>query len=318
MKRLGPQHPSLLAIVVLASCAVTSPAPAPGGQANGSDAGPEISLPAPVFGSSDRSVAVGPDTRDYILYVPESYTHDVETPVLLNFHGGSGTASGHLRMADLRALSESEDFILVYPQGSRLENGDTHWNPLPPGAESKSDADDFGFVEALLDDLAANYRVDTRRVYATGYSNGAGMSYGLACFLGDRIAAIAPVSGSMYNQMRDNCQEDHPVAVAIVNGTEDFARPYAGLPGWFLPVDDAASFWAAHNETDQRPETQEFQSSGVTIERSIWTGGINDASVAKYKVIGGGHDWFDLSIEGFDLNSLIWNFVSEHRRSVGR
>ena len=318
MKRPVPQHLRLFAIVVLTSCAVTSPAPAPGGQANDSDAGPQINLPAPVFGRSERSVEVGPETRDYTLYVPESYTHDVDTPVLLNFHGGSGNANGHLRMADLRALSDAENFLLVYPQGSRLETGETHWNPLPPGAEGKSDADDFGFVEALLDDLAANYRVDAQRVYATGYSNGAGMSYGLACFLSDRIAAIAPVSGSMYNQMRDNCQVNHPVAVAIFNGTQDFARPYDGYPGWFLPVDDAASFWATHNETDQRPETQNFQSNGLTVERSVWTGGTNGASVAKYKVIGGGHDWFDLSIEGFDLNSLIWNFVSEHRLSDGR
>ena len=144
------------------------------------------------------------------------------------------------------------------------------------------------------------------------------MSYGLACYLSDRIAAIAPVSGSMYNQMQDNCEANHPTAVAIFNGTQDFARPYEGYPGWFLPVDDAASYWAAYNQTDRTPQTQEFRSNGLTVERSIYEGGTNGTQVAKYKVVGGGHDWFDLSIEGSNLNRLIWDFVSMHDLSGAR
>ena len=308
----------LYGLASLAACAATSPSPASPNATGGADAGAQINLPEPDIGLSDRRVSVGADIRDYVLYVPETYSHNVETPVMLNFHGGSGDANGHLFIADMRSLADAENFILVYPEGSPLESGESHWNPLPPGAEGKSDANDFGFVEAILDDLEANYRIDSRRVYATGYSNGAGMSYGLACYLSDRIAAIAPVSGSMYNQMQSNCEANHPTAVAIFNGTEDFARPYEGYPGWFLPVDDAAAFWANYNNTDQTPQRQEFRSNGLTIERSVYIGGTNGTQVAKYKVVGGQHVWFDLSIEGSDLNRLIWDFVSMHDLSGAR
>jgi polyhydroxybutyrate depolymerase len=57
--------------------------------------------------------------------------------------------------------------------------------------------DDVAFLDALLDDLAGAYRVDPRRVFATGMSNGAMMAYRLASELSERIAAVAPVAGTM-------------------------------------------------------------------------------------------------------------------------
>ena len=52
-----------------------------------------------------------------------------------------------------------------------------------------------GFISALIDSLTADLNIDTTRVYATGMSNGAFMTYTLGCELSDRIAAIAPVAG---------------------------------------------------------------------------------------------------------------------------
>ena len=296
----------------LMACGAASPAPGSPNQGAGADAGPAANLPDPAYGLSDQSVDVGADTRDYVLYIPESYTHDNETPVMLNFHGGSMDANGQIFTSDMRSLADAENFILVYPEGSPLETGESHWNPLPPGSEGKSDADDFGFVSALLDALEANYRIDTERVYATGYSNGAGMAYGLACYLSDRITAIAPVSGSMYVQMQRDCAASHPTAVAIFNGTNDFARPYDGYPEWFVPVDEAATFWAEHNQTSTQPQTDELRSGRVTVERKVYSGGEGDVSVVRYKVFNGDHDWFDLDLEGRNLDQLIWDFVSAH------
>ena len=57
--------------------------------------------------------------REYLIYIPKSYDESKQHPLLFNFHGGGGTATGHLQYADMRKLAEDNKFILVYPQGSR-------------------------------------------------------------------------------------------------------------------------------------------------------------------------------------------------------
>ena len=92
------------------------------------------------------------ETREYILYVPNSYDGITEVPLLFNFHGYDGIASEYMTYADMRSLAESERFILVYPQGSALD-GSSHWNPSLPSTDNKSNADDLGFIEALINQL---------------------------------------------------------------------------------------------------------------------------------------------------------------------
>ena len=279
-------------------------------RSNPDEAQPEATWPEPTYGLSTQLVWHAGITREYLLFVPDSYTGEEAFPLLLNFHGGSGDATSQQWISDMRELSDSEGFLLAYPQGEQLEAGSTHWNPIPPSAESKSSTDDFGFVAALIDQMVEDYNVDEGRVYATGYSNGAGMSYGLLCYVSDRIAAAAPVSGSMYVQMSEECEAAQPKAVAIFNGTEDFERPYEGLEGWFLPVETALDYWLNHNGIDGAPLVETFDAQGFTMERRLYTGG--GANVALYKAIGGGHDWFDVDIEGANLDRIIWDFLSAH------
>ena len=52
--------------------------------------------------------------------------------MIINFHGFAATASEYMRHADMRSIAETENFILVYPQGS-CSDGLPHWNPLSGG-----------------------------------------------------------------------------------------------------------------------------------------------------------------------------------------
>ena len=104
-------------------------------------------------------------TREYILYVPEAYDGTSKVPLMLNFHGYGGIANQYLKYADMRSLADIENFILVYPQGTLL-NGDPHWNSGLESDDNKSDADDFGFVEALIDEICSKYNIDVARVYS--------------------------------------------------------------------------------------------------------------------------------------------------------
>lgn len=270
---------------------------------------------APVgAGLTTQTLAHDGVTRTYLQYIPAGWTGQPPAPVMLNFHGNGGDAEGHLAWTDMRTLADTHGFILIYPQGLLL-NGDTHWNPILPSAENKSDADDFGFVGALLDALGASYTIDADRVYATGYSNGAGLAYGLACYLSDRVAAVAPVSGSMYVEMAGNCAASHPTAIAIFNGTNDNIRPYDGFPGWLLPVEDAVDWWVDYNGITAAPTVDSFPTNGVTVERHSYTGGDAGVGVTLFKVIGGDHVWFDINVEGVNTSALVWSFVSRYAKS---
>jgi polyhydroxybutyrate depolymerase len=245
--------------------------------------------------------------REYILHVPSSYDGTVSVPVMLNFHGYGGTASNHMNNADMRTLADSENFILVYPQGTCLD-GNPYWNASLPSADNKSPVDDFGFIEALIDELSMNYNIDLERVYACGYSNGAMLSYGLACHKGDLIAAIGSVSGTMLDT---DCTTSHPTALINIHGTNDDILPYDGNAS-YNAVEIAINHWTTFNHTDTTPIINTVNDNRTTIEHYAYRNGDSSVSVEHYKIIGGNHVWFDINYQGANTNQLIWSFVSKY------
>src|SRR5207237_1535521 len=85
--------------------------------------------------------------------------------------------------------------------------------------------DDANFVARNLDNRERVLNVDKKRVYATGMSNGAMMCYRLASELSDRIAAIAPVSGTI---AMETYEPKAPVPVLHIHGTLDSLVPFEG------------------------------------------------------------------------------------------
>ena len=128
--------------------------------------------------------------REYLLYVPEAYDTTLSYPLLFNFHGFGGNATDHMHSADFRPIADTADFILVYPQGLDLDDGQSHWNIAETGEDNKSNVDDFGFIESLIDEISSEYNINQKKIYACGYSNGAGFSFSIACHL-NKSAAIA-------------------------------------------------------------------------------------------------------------------------------
>ena len=131
--------------------------------------------------------------REYILYVPASYTGSNAVPLVFNFHGYTSNATEQMWYGDFRPIADTANFIIVHPNGMLDATGTTHFNVGWGG----STIDDVGFTSALLDSISADYNINADRVYSTGMSNGGFMSYQLACQLSDKIAAIASVTGSM-------------------------------------------------------------------------------------------------------------------------
>ncbi len=206
-------------------------------------------------------------TREYIIYVPDFYDETLKVPLMLNFHGYGGTANQQLKSADMRPLADMENFILVYPQGT-LRNGDPHWNAGLESDENKSDADDFGFVEALIDEICSKYNIDSARVYSCGYSNGAFFTYALACYHSDKIAAIGSVAGTMMVETYNNCSPSHPTAMINIHGTSDYVVRYGGGSEGLLSIDEVLDYWIGFNNTSTTPIVNRMDDSGTTIGSS--------------------------------------------------
>lgn len=249
-------------------------------------------------------------TREYQLYVPTSYDGSSQFPLLFNFHGFGGTVTDHLQAADMRSLANSEKFLLVYPQGSSL-GGYSHWNAAIPSADNKSSADDIGFVRKMITSISASHQVNSDRIYACGYSNGAFFSYYLACYLSDKIAGVGSVSGTMLEETYQQGQPTRAVPMINLHGTADSVVPYAGGDG-LVSISNLVNFWVGKNAAGTTPATTTLNSGDLSVERSVYSDSNGTSWVEHYKVNGGGHVWFDLDLSGSDTNGLIWSFLSRH------
>ena len=249
--------------------------------------------------------------REYLLYVPEVYDGSFEVPLMLNFHGNGSSASSHMEYADMRNLADSNNFILVYPQGAIL-NGSSHWNNALESSTNKSSTKDFEFTNALINKLTINYNIDSSRIYACGFSNGADFTFALACYNSDKIAAIGAVSGLMYQETIDNCNPLHPTAVIEFHGTSDSYRPYEGITDYYASVEDMLNHWTSFNHTSKDPLINSITDNGTLIEYYAYNDGDSGTSVEHYKVVEGDHVWFDLSYEQANTSEIIWNFVSKY------
>ena len=255
-------------------------------------------------------------SRKYLIYIPKSYEGKKEVPLLLNFHPFGTSAEYQLGISDFRQLSEDKEFILVYPEGAELTSGEPHWNPLKKDPTNKSNSDDINFTSDLIDLISNNLNINSEKVYAVGYSNGADMAYGLATYLSSKISAIAAVSGSMYELMSTGDKPSHSTSVLNMTGTSDSIRPYEGIDGSLLAVDESLSYWKEINAIKSSPIIISETSNSEDVVISSYTTDNQIMTVANYKIINGGHNWFNLNISGKDTNNIIWDFFENTRTSL--
>jgi polyhydroxybutyrate depolymerase len=249
--------------------------------------------------------------RSWTVYLPVGYTTGESLPLVLALHGYTQTGQNIMQFSGFNSIADTGNFVVVYPNG--VSNS---WNV---GFSGGSTADDVGFLSALIDTLHQRYNIDLNRVYSTGFSNGGFMSYRLACELGDRVAAIAPVAGTMTDGAYSSCLPQRPVPVLHIHGTNDFVVSYNGGFG-NKSVDQVLAFWNSFNNCPATPVVEDLPdlvAEGSTVQRSTWAPCDESAEVILLKVINGGHTWpgsvgvTGVGITNRDIvaSSEIWNFV---------
>ena len=170
----------------------------------------------------NKTIVVDGISRTFILYVPANYTPGIHVPVVLNFHGYTGSSNMQMVHCNFRPIADTANFLIVHPQGTRDNLNNTHWNV----GLGMSTVDDVNFIIALLDSLSQEYSIDSTRIYAAGFSNGGSFSVKLACDLSTQIAAVASVGGPFANHQDTACYPQRPMPFMLIHGTSDGIIPY--------------------------------------------------------------------------------------------
>lgn len=267
--------------------------------------------------SNFQTITVDSETREYILHVPTSYDSNTPTPLVINFHGFGGCATDFATEVGsgaigLNVVADNNNFIVAYPQGVVRTKDSPEWDPGDNGVQNIKDNDVY-FTEQLVNEISNNYNIDALRVYATGYSNGGMMAYGLACTKSDIIAAVGIMSGIM---LEGTCDMNEYTSVIHFHGADDEVLPLAGNQD-FQPVSDVVDFWLNHNNISTSSIETADLNNGEVI-RDTYTGGNGNTSFILYTINRendkpGGHVWFTGDIDGMSANQLLWNFLSSFR-----
>ena len=272
-----------------------------------------------------ESLNVDGQTRSYLKYLPVNLNPSEELPLMLCFHGGSGTAEDQLAVGDLREKADEERFLLVNPQALPDPNdgGSTNWQVVTSGDlpyTLPNPHSDLEFVSSLIDEMLGIHNVDPSRVYAMGYSNGGGFVYDLACRLNDKVTGVGAVARTMYAESHGACTVTHPTPVVTILGTNDFISSYGGISYegtlYYQSADATHDLWIAENgllpEAEVTTLTDLNPSDNTSVELYHWRDEQNCRELAHYKVNGGGHDWPG-TFGNMDIVShdVIWDHLKE-------
>ncbi len=263
--------------------------------------------------------------RSYIVNLPPAYHEDTATYALvIGLHGTGGNARQFEEHYGFSRKADEAGFIAVYPNGVTGDGAMSirTWNAgsCCDYAMRKNIAD-VQFISNLIDKMISSHRVDPKRVYVTGMSNGGMMAYRLAAELPGKIAAIAPVSSNMVYSPAP--AQARAMPILHLHSILDEIVPYYGGTNrfgyYFPPVDSVLRLWSLRNRYN--PEEQVVVDDG-RYKLVQWLDENGEPSIVHYLTKDGGHSWpggqqarqrADPPSQVIDANDLIWEFFSRHK-----
>jgi polyhydroxybutyrate depolymerase len=277
--------------------------------------------------------------RSAIVHVPPQAARGLPLPVVLNFHGASGDARSHQQYVGMDRLADRVGFVVVYPNGTGpIPDQLLTWNAGACCGPAQADGvDDVGFVRALLDEIPRHLAADPARIYATGLSNGAMLTYRLAAEAPERFAAIASVAGAM---ALVPFAPRAPISILHIHSVDDPLTRYAGglgppfSPGetraMHAPVAETLARWrgfmgcpAQPITTAERREPGGSAAARQSATRLLWSPCRRGTEIVHWRLTGVGHVWpgskriyvqgvFGPPTDVIDANLEIWQFFRRH------
>lgn len=149
--------------------------------------------------------------REFSLYVPEISTQE-KMPIVFVFHGyGQEVAEA---MNKFKLDQYWPEALIVYPKGLNTsiqkmnsEGINTGWQTYIGDQKDR----DIRLFDEIVIYLNSKYSVNEKKIYVTGFSNGAAFTYVIAAARGGKIAAIAPIAGTLGSNKDRKILKEIPV-----------------------------------------------------------------------------------------------------------
>jgi polyhydroxybutyrate depolymerase len=277
---------------------------------------------------AEMRLTAGGHERSAIVYVPALADDSRAHPLVVVLHGHFGSGAQAERSMGFDPLADRFGFILAYPNGV-----DRGWNDgrSDAGGAHFPSVDDVTFLDSLIDRIEASYRVDARRVYIAGHSNGAFMANRFAAERPQRVAAVASVAGTLGVVIVSKLEPKTPVSSLDIWGSADRLVPptggeVRGHHGRALGAEALSAWWAKHDGCSDRTEAAPSPSRVVARR---YTGCPAGLEVENVEVVGEGHIWpgAKYTVPGLGLligpetralnaAEAIWDFFAKHSTSA--
>lgn len=259
------------------------------------------------------TVEFGGLSREVIVYRPGGTPPAAGFPLVMMLHGGLGSASQAESSYGWDALADSAGFVVAYPQGV-----DRTWNAGSCcGKAQSADVDDVGFLTEVVTQVSAMQPIDESRRYLTGMSNGAMMTYRMAC-QSALFTAIAPVAGTQLVE----CGSAAPTSVLHIHGAADtqvrLDGERGGAPGHVdgPPVAQVIKGWRTRDDCAAPRVTTSGEVTTTTADCA------DGRTVTWIVIAGAGHQWpgskrstypgADTPSTALDATAEIWRFFDTH------
>jgi len=281
-----------------------------------------------------RSIKIAGYTRTYQLYLPSAYNMQVKLPLVIVIHGGGGTGRAAMKEMEWNKKAFQEGFIVVAPdalpvdpkKSYDLKDNPSTWNDGSGRFNKDVDGiDDVAFINAMIDDIERNYQIDIKRIYVTGFSNGASMTFHVGIELSARIAAIAPVAGALWIT---NTAPIYPLSLCYITGDSDSFNPINGgitknASGGIVgegkekqPVIEHIIRWLSFIGCSNKPLSKTVKGGITHIKYGM---GKNNTVIEYYIIEGCGHTWpghqsllpqsfLGATTDKMDATVVIWDF----------
>jgi polyhydroxybutyrate depolymerase len=260
--------------------------------------------PAPTLqpSNTEHKITVHGVERSYLIHIPPGLDSVNSVPLVFVFHGFSGDSADIQMLTGFDEAADNSGFLVVYPLGIGGS-----WNAIRCcGNAASQNVDEPAFIREILSDIGSIASVDTKRIYATGFSNGAMLSYRLACEMSDVFAAVGPVAGALISSP---CEPQEPVSLIHVHALNDTDVPYGeGFAPDLPSAEDSIITWAQMNDCTGSAQVDKQLNDSLT--HTAYTSCKAGTAVESYVFETGGHFWPSKYV--WDAPQAMWDFFAAH------
>ena len=219
--------------------------------------------------------------RDVYVYAPSGLADN--SPLLLSLHGANQDPDYQQSNTHWETVADTAGFVVAYPKGGE---GYSAWDI--------SGDQDTKWISAVIDQLVKDYKLNPKRVYLSGFSMGGMFSYHAISKIADKIAAIAPCSGTnVYGASR----AQRPMPIFHPHGTKDDVLNYSQVDGFLKNYRDQ------FNCPSQAEVKENYPNSENSATLYSWGPCDNGVYIKHLKLEGRMHSPSHADV------SDIWNFV---------